>query len=114
MVRIRKAVKIFLSLDGEKFLSFFLSIEIVLFRKETIQCSEDTFVSTTPILVLQLATGSVQNGIQIPFYMIFPHQFVIRTIIQKHFKIEFLVAFSVKFQNKKEFESEKVPIITYR
>ena len=90
------------------------SVDLILFRKETIECVEDTFVSTSPILVLQLATGPIHYGTQIPFYMIFPHEFVIRTIIQKQFKIEFLVAFSIKFQTHKELESEKVPIITYR
>ena len=71
-------------------------------------------MQSTPILVLQLAVGTIATGAQIPFYMVFPHDFVIRTIIQKRFQIEFLVAFCIKFHNEKDYESEKIPIITYR
>ena len=96
----------------------FVSFELLLLRREAIQCSEDEFVHTSPILVTEIATGPVKCGIQVPFYMIFPRDFVIRTLMKKHFKIEFFISFNAKFggdgpSKNSSIQSDKIPIIMY-
>ena len=89
------------------------SIELLLLRKETVVCQEDNFVQTSPILVLQIADGTVRTGWQIPFYLKFPQDFVVSSTVQKLFKVEFLATIVVKTGNSK-VESEKVPLIIHR
>ena len=89
------------------------SIELLLVRKETVTCQEDTLVQTSPILLLQIADGVGKCGWQIPFYLKFPQDFVVSSMVQKFFKIEFLASIIVKMGDKKH-ESDKIPLIVHR